>query len=141
MVLLMKEDIPYKMESHRVETPDGTLFVNIVEDDNRKPIMIQVSGMKTGTPAFAWADALSRLCNIALNNGVDFMTLVEELSNITSSKAIRLVSGAAVRSGPEGFAVALMRYRDSRQEAIISDMTELDEEDLDIRPRWRKHKI
>lgn len=136
----MKEDVLHNMESHRVETPDGTLFVNIVEDDNKRPIMIQVSGMKTGTTAFAWADAICRLCNIALNHGIDFMTLVEELSNITSSKAIRLISGATIRSGPEGFAVALMRYRDSKVAEQVDELSELDEEDLDIRPRWRKHK-
>ena len=132
----MKPDKFYNNVTERVQTPDGTLFVIIIEDDEHKPIMIQISGAKTGTQVAAWCDALVRVCNIALSQGVDFMKFVEEFSNITTSKAIRLVTGVTARSGPEGVAIALMRYRDGRnnEEEEIDDS---DDDSDDVRPRWR----
>lgn len=129
----------YKSVTERVRTPDGTLFVTIMEDDDSNPIMIQVNGTKSGTSVAAWCDATARLCNIALRNGVDFMTLVQELSNITTSRALRLVTGAMCRSGPEGFAIALMRYRDGKNEERENqeEIDDSDDESDDVRPRWR----
>jgi ribosomal protein L11 methylase PrmA len=136
---VLNPDKWYNNVTERVQTPDGTLFVIIIENEEGIPIMIQVSGAKTGTPVAAWCDALVRVCNIALAQGVDFMQLIEEFSNITTSKAIRLVSGVTSRSGPEGVAIALMRYRDGKsiEREEEEELDDSDDESDDVRPRWR----
>src|SRR5688572_23478288 len=105
---IMKKDKMYPNVTQRIGTPDGTLFVHIIEDNNR-PVMIQINAGKSGTSVAAWCDALARAINTALVSGIDWMKFIEEFSNITTSKAIRLVNGVEARSGPEGVAIALMR--------------------------------
>lgn len=139
MELALKANKFYNSIHERVNTPDGTLFVHIIEDDNGQPIMVQISGPKAGTSVSAWIDGLARAVNIAIANGVDWMRFIEEFSGITTSKALRLVKGAQCRSGPEGVAIALMRYRDGKNEEIEEEIDDSDDESDDIRPRWIKH--
>lgn len=139
MELAIKANKFYNSVHERVETPDGTLFIHIIEDDDKKPIMIQISGPKAGTSVSTWMDALVRAVNIAIANGVEWSQFIEEFSGITTSKALRLVKGAKCRSGPEGVAIALMRYRDSKYEEIENEIDDSDDESDDVRPRWIKH--
>jgi ribonucleoside-diphosphate reductase alpha chain len=137
--LAVIKDKWHNSTTERVQTPDGTFFVHIVENENGRPIMIQVSGSKAGTAVAAWCDALARTITIALQSGVDWTRFIEELSSITSSRALRLVKGAICRSGPEGIAIALMRYRDGKHEELIAqeELDDSDDESEDIRPRWK----
>lgn len=135
---VMKEDKLYPNTIERIRTPDGTLFICIIEDiDNTKPIMIQINGPKTGSSIASWYDALARAINIALASGIDWMNFITEFSNITTSKAIRLVDGVSARSGPEAVAIALMRYRDRKNGEIQEEIDDSDDESDDVRPRWR----
>jgi hypothetical protein len=94
--------------SVRVETPEGTMFVHIVEE-NDMPVMVLVNIGKAGTNVAAWGDALARMVTKTLPK-IGVMGAIEELSGITSGKITRLKRGIVCRSGPEGLALALLTY-------------------------------
>lgn len=92
----------------RIETPDGTMFVTIIENQN-KPIEVKVMIGKTGYSVFAWAEALAGVISLCLSSGVQIQQIIQEISNITTDK-VRLSSTSSVRSGPEGVALGMMKY-------------------------------
>jgi hypothetical protein len=94
---------------YRIETPDGTLFVTVGADKEGVKL-IHMSIGKTGTAAQAWADATGRLATSLLAKG-DINTVIEAVSGITADKVRTTMDGSIVRSGPEGLAVALLKYR------------------------------
>ena len=97
--------------SIRVPTPDGTAFVHVIEGENGKPVHIIVNIGKAGVSVAAWAEAEGRLCTMLLNKGVSLNELIDELSAITSEKVKIMSDNSRIRSGPEGIAVALIKYR------------------------------
>lgn len=98
--------------SIKVPSPDGTMFVHIMEDETGTPRQILVHIGKAGLSVAAWADAISRTCSMLLQSGlVGVNDLINEFSSITTDK-VRLTSdGEAVHSGPEAIARALIIYR------------------------------
>lgn len=101
-------DIPYRTKSIKVETPDGTMFVDIVENERGNPIKFIIHIGKTGTSLAAWANAVAELASrLVQKEGIH--VVLEEVSGITSSN-VRARNGDLVRSGPEGFALALLKY-------------------------------
>lgn len=93
--------------SYRVETPDGTMFIHIVEDERGLPQQVIINIGKAGTNLSAWADAAARLTSRLLPN---IHGAIEELTGITTSRFRRLPKGELIRSGPEGIAYALLKY-------------------------------
>src|SRR6185503_3129502 len=54
----------------RKETPLGTMFVNITEDDKGQPFEVFVTLGKAGGSAMADAEAMGRLISLALRSGI-----------------------------------------------------------------------
>lgn len=106
-------------ENHRIETPDGQMFVTIAEDVNGKPALVQVNIGKSGTALSAWANATAELISVCLQAGVPLDTLIEILSDITSDGRARIAIGdnVQIRSGPMGIWAALVRYRKNKKES------------------------
>jgi hypothetical protein len=98
----------------RVETPDGTMFVNIVENGGNKPIMVDIHIGKVGQAVSSWADALGRAITLGLENNIPLYKMLEVISNITTSSLRVLSKGTICRSGPEGVAIAIMKYQRSK---------------------------
>ena len=96
--------------SFRVPTPDGTMFVHVYSNDAGMPTLVLINIGKAGTAVYAWGEAVARLITRVIPiigiNGV-----IEEVSGITADKIRATMDGTIVRSGPEGIAVALLRYR------------------------------
>ncbi len=110
----------------KVRTPDGTVFVNVVEKDG-EPDQVIINIGKAGAPIAAWAQALGAIVTAALQNGVPLEKILTELSSLTSSGTPRsLIS--PIRSGPEGVYVGLMHYRRTRFEDMKKAL-ESDEEE------------
>lgn len=105
------DDTALNSVSIRVPTPDGTLFVNIMEDDTGKPVGMLIHIGKTGASVMAWAEGMARACTMAMQRGAGINDLISEFSSITTDRITMLQEGSVVRSGPEGVAVALMKYR------------------------------
>ncbi|HEX9430864.1 MAG TPA: hypothetical protein VF944_10850 [Candidatus Bathyarchaeia archaeon] len=98
--------------SIKVDTPDGRMFVHILENDGL-PVQVLINIGKSGTNLSAWADAVSRMVSQMLKY-TSIYVIIEELSGITSSRFIRLAQGEVIRSGPEGVAYALVKYRNRK---------------------------
>lgn len=94
-----------------VKTPDGTMFVNVLEDENGAPIKVQIIIGKAGTSVAAWAQGTSNLVSSLLEKGEGINHIISLLSNQTSSKEIRSANGTTVRSAMEGVVSALIDYR------------------------------
>jgi ribonucleoside-diphosphate reductase alpha chain len=102
----------------RVETPDGTMFVSVIEGDNGKPEMVTIHIGKAGKPLAAWAEALGRSMSLALRNKIELYRLLEEVSNITTDSLRILSKGTVCRSGPEGVAISIMKYLRMKNESL-----------------------
>lgn len=109
------EQSVFKMSAYQVRTPDGEMFVIIMEDDNAKPCGIEVKIGKVGGPLGAWAHSFSRIITLAIEHGVTINDLIEELSSQTSDSARTIThNNIPCRSGPEGVCIALMHYRSDK---------------------------
>lgn len=102
----------------QVPSPDGTMFVTVMEDENGKPLAIDVHIGKAGAPIAAWANAFARILSLALDHGATINDLVRELSNVTSDRRRDTVQGEPVRSGVEALWVALVKYKRDRFEQV-----------------------
>lgn len=102
----------YETLTFRVRTPDGTMFVIVLEDDNGKPAGVHINIGKAGTSVSAWANATAILITRLFEAGVGVNEIIKELSELTSEKMV--LSGderVPIRSGPDGLSYALMSYR------------------------------
>lgn len=105
--------------TYRIYTPDGTMFVHIMEDDNNAVQGILVNIGKAGTRVSAWAQSVASIITLALSSGASLQTVIDELKDITSDGTPRIGSATTVRSGPEGIYSALIQYRnDKRAEGL-----------------------
>lgn len=107
----MAAELPDTLPSYSVQqdTPDGRMFVHISEH-NGMPVDIRINIGKAGTNLNAWGEACARLVTRLLPK-IGVHGVIEELSGITSSGLKVLEKGGICRSGPEGIALALLKYR------------------------------
>jgi hypothetical protein len=96
--------------SIKVPSPDGTVIVHCTESPSGELNHVIINMGKAGLSAASWADALSRMITLALKNG-DLSSILEELSNITSSKSVYHTSHSTIKSAPDAVYRALMMYR------------------------------
>lgn len=114
-----------------VNTPDGKMFVAIIEDEG-KPVGINIYIGKAGAAIAAWAEGMSNMATLAMSNGASINDLISELSNQTSSKAVKdRRSQNNIRSGLEGVVYALLKYRRERYKQLIADIGPHDFTDVD----------
>ena len=121
----------YDTLTFRIRTPDGTMFVIVLSDDNGKPVGIHINIGKAGTSLSAWAGATAALVTCLFGAGVGINDIIKELSELTSERFVH--SGdedVTVRSGPDGLCYALMKYKRTR----FKEFVETFEGDPDFRP-------
>ena len=111
MKKMMSNDKAYRSLNIRTNVPEGTMYVTIVEDEDHRAGQIFISIGKAGAQVSAWADALGRLLTLLLESGVGINVLIEELSSLTSDKVAMNSNGEETHSGPEGVAMALIKYK------------------------------
>jgi hypothetical protein len=104
----------FASSSIRVDTPDGTMYVFVMEDETKVPFKIQVIIGKSGSSVQAWAYGMAELISSMLaSKRFTIHDVIVHLSGITTDKYKRLLEGPEVRSGVEGLVIALLKYRDS----------------------------
>ena len=91
----------------------GTLYVTIVEDDDDEPCEIFVVIGKAGSALVADAEAIGRLCSLALRSGADLLDIVDQLVNIGSDRS-RNHGKVCVASLADGVALALEMWLSER---------------------------
>jgi len=98
----------------RKETPLGTMFVNITEDDRAQPFEVFVTLGKAGGSAMADAEAMGRLISLALRSGIPMMEIHKQLRGISSDRAVGL-GPSKVLSVPDAIGIALYEWWQDKQ--------------------------
>ncbi len=76
--------------TRRVETPLGTLYVTITEDDQGQPFEVFMSLGKAGGALMADVEAIGRLVSLALRSGIPMKEIHRQLRGISSDRVIGL---------------------------------------------------
>ena len=121
-----KRSRPDKLRSTtiRKETPLGTMFVTISEDDRSQPFEVFVTLGKAGGSAMADSEAMGRLISLALRSGIPLMQVHKQLRGISSDRAVGLGPNK-VLSVPDAIGIALYDwYQDKQgvQQELLGDV-------------------
>ena len=108
------EVIMYKLISYRMPTPDGTMFVNINEDDERNFVKIEILVGKAGTSLRAYLQVLSAFITVMIKSGVSIYRIIEILSNQRTDRIAYLENGRTVSSGAEALFIILTNYNSEK---------------------------
>jgi ribonucleoside-diphosphate reductase alpha chain len=98
----------------RIDTPLGTLYVTITEDDRGQPFEVFMSLGKAGGAIMADVEAMGRLISLGLRSGIPIAEIHRQLRGISSDKVIGL-GPAKVMSVPDAVGIALERYMADKQ--------------------------
>lgn len=107
--------------SMRKETPLGTMFVHISEDDRGQPFDVFISLGKAGGSAMADAEALGRLASLALRSGIPLPELIRQLRGISSDRAVGLGPNK-VLSMPDAVGIALEEWWRDKNQGVQQDL-------------------
>jgi ribonucleoside-diphosphate reductase alpha chain len=111
--------------SIRKETPLGTMFVHITEDDRGQPFEVFINLGKAGGPAMADVEAIGRLISLGLRSGISVQAIHRQLRGISSDRAVGLGPNK-VLSVPDAIGIALedwMREKQGIQQELLKAQT------------------
>jgi ribonucleoside-diphosphate reductase alpha chain len=123
-----------KGTTRRLETPLGTLYVNITEDDKGQPFEVFMSLGKAGGALMADVEAVGRLISLGLRSGIPIREIYRQLRGISSDKVIGLGANK-VMSVPDAVGIALERYMAEKQgiqEELLPSSNPADVEPLPV---------
>jgi ribonucleoside-diphosphate reductase alpha chain len=100
--------------TRRMETPLGTLYVTLTEDDRAQPFEVFMSLGKAGGALMADVEALGRLISLALRSGIPIKEIHRQLRGISSDRVLGL-GPTKVLSVPDAVGIALERWMLERQ--------------------------
>ena len=95
--------------TRRVETPLGTLYVTITEDDRGQPFEVFMSLGKAGGAIMADVEAMGRLISLALRSGIPLKEIHRQIRGISSDRAIGLGPNK-VLSVPDAVGIAIEKW-------------------------------
>jgi ribonucleoside-diphosphate reductase alpha chain len=100
--------------TRRVETPLGTLYVTITEDDKGQPFEVFMSLGKAGGALMADVEAVGRLISLSLRSGIPMKEIHRQLRGISSDRVIGLGPNK-VLSVPDAVGIAIERWMNEKQ--------------------------
>src|SRR6202044_1458065 len=105
----------------RYETPLGTMFINITEDERGQPFEVFINLGKAGGAAMADAEAIGRLISLALRSGIPLPAIHRQLRGISSDRA---VGGGPkkILSVPDAIGLALEEWWRDRTQGQQQDL-------------------
>src|SRR6059036_1803910 len=103
-----------KGATRRVETPLGTMYVNITEDDKGQPFEVFISLGKAGAPLMADVEAIGRLISLALRSGIPMPEIHRQLRGISSDRVVGLGPNK-VMSVPDAIGIAIEKWMQEKQ--------------------------
>ncbi len=108
--------------TYKIATPNGVMFVTIVESLNylKKPIpnKILITIGKSGSAIMAWASMTADLISLLLKMKTDLEDIIVAVSMNLSDHSILQKPGVSIRSEPEGIKYALLRYQENRNSRL-----------------------
>src|SRR2546421_600308 len=103
-----------KGATRRVETPLGTMYVNITEDDKGQPFEVFISLGKAGGALMADVEAIGRLISLALRSGIPLREVYRQLGGISSDRVVGLGPNK-VLSGPDAIGTPTEKWMQEKQ--------------------------
>jgi ribonucleoside-diphosphate reductase alpha chain len=100
--------------TRRVDTPLGTLYVTITEDDKGQPFEMFMSLGKAGGALMADVEAMGRLLSLALRSGIPMNEIYRQLRGISSDRTIGLGPNK-VLSVPDAVGIAIEKWMHEKQ--------------------------
>jgi len=100
--------------TRRIETPLGTLYVTITEDDKAQPFEVFMSLGKAGGALMADVEAMGRLVSLALRSGIPMKEIYRQLRGISSDRTIGL-GAHKVLSVPDAVGIAIEKWMQDKQ--------------------------
>jgi ribonucleoside-diphosphate reductase alpha chain len=95
--------------TRKIESPLGTMYVTINEDQKGTPFEVFVNLGKAGGAAMADAEAIGRLISLALRSGIPLRKVHKQLRGISSDRAVGF-GDKKVLSTPDAVAQVLEQY-------------------------------
>jgi ribonucleoside-diphosphate reductase alpha chain len=108
--------------TRRVETPLGTLYVTITEDDRGQAFEMFMSLGKAGGALMADVEAVGRLISLALRSGIPLGEIHRQLRGISSDRVTGLGPNK-VLSVPDAIGIAIERWMHDKQ-GVQQDLLE-----------------
>jgi ribonucleoside-diphosphate reductase alpha chain len=105
----------------RYETPLGTMFANITEDDRGQPFEVFINLGKAGGSAMADAEAMGRLISLALRSGIPMMEIHRQLRGIASDRVVGL-GPKKILSVPDAIGMALEDWWRDHTQGVQQDL-------------------
>jgi len=100
--------------TRRVDTPLGTLYVTLTEDEKGQPFEVFMSLGKAGGALMADVEAMGRLISLALRSGIPLKEVHRQLRGISSDRTIGLGPNK-VLSVPDAVGIAIERHMLDKQ--------------------------
>jgi ribonucleoside-diphosphate reductase alpha chain len=141
-----KRQRPRVLRGHtrQIESPLGQMYVTINEDEQGRPFEVFVSLGKTGGSAMADAEAIGRLCSLALRSGITLKDVHKQLRGISSDRSVGL-GPSKVLSGPDAIAQVIEKYLDDKdgiqQDLAIQEVNEAKKKNANGGVRTAEHPV
>ncbi len=100
--------------TRRIDTPLGTAYVTITEDDKAQPFEVFISLGKAGGSLMSDVEAMGRLISLSLRSGIPMSEIHRQLRGISSDKVIGLGPNK-VMSVPDAIGIAIERWMQEKQ--------------------------
>ncbi|MGD2136219.1 MAG: vitamin B12-dependent ribonucleotide reductase [Gemmatimonadales bacterium] len=110
--------------TRRIETPLGTLYVTLTEDDRGQPFEVFMSLGKAGGALMADVEAIGRLISLALRSGIPISEIHRQLRGISSDRVVGLGPNK-VLSVPDAIGIAIERWMQDKQ-GVQQDLLDSD---------------
>jgi ribonucleoside-diphosphate reductase alpha chain len=100
--------------TRRIETPLGTMYVTITQDEKGQPFEMFISLGKAGGALMADVEAIGRLISLALRSGIPLKEVYRQLRGISSDRTIGL-GAQKVSSVPDAIGITIEKWLQERQ--------------------------
>ncbi len=100
--------------TRKIDSPLGSMYVTINEDEQGRPFEVFVALGKAGGPAMADAEAVGRLISLALRSGISMREVHGQLRGISSDRAVGYGPNK-VLSSPDAIAQVIERYLEEKE--------------------------
>jgi ribonucleoside-diphosphate reductase alpha chain len=110
----------------RMETPLGTMFVNVTEDEKGQPFEVFINLGKAGGAAMADVEAMGRLISLSLRSGIPLQEVHKQLRGIASDRATGMGPNK-VLSVPDAIGIAIenwLRQKQGVQQDLLAHGTQ-----------------
>ncbi len=107
--------------TRRIETPLGTAYVTITEDERGQPFEVFISLGKAGAPLMADVEAIGRLISLSLRSGIPMAEIYRQLRGISSDRVIGLGPNK-VMSVPDAIGIAIEKWMQEKHEGVQQDL-------------------